>query len=179
MTLAVPPALEYPFAALPPPGEAVAVGPGILWLRMPLPFALDHINVWLLADRDGWTLIDSGFGTEPTRALWETHFGSTLGGRPIARLIATHCHPDHVGNAEWLVARFGCALSMTHAEFMTVHAMAEQHSGYGVAHDHGPLSPARHGRRPPRRSWTGAAMRTAAACPRCRRASSGCSMAIA
>ncbi len=134
MTAALPLTLDYPLDAPPAPGAALTIAPGILWLRMPLPFALDHINVWLLSDGDDWTLVDCGFGTAPTRELWATHFSSTLDGRPIGRVIATHCHPDHVGNAEWLVARFGCPLFMTHAEFMTVHAMAEQHSGYGVQH---------------------------------------------
>ena len=66
---------------------------------MPLPFALDHINLWLIAEDDGFTLVDCGFGDAATRAVWERHFATTLAGRPIRRIIATHCHPDHVGNA--------------------------------------------------------------------------------
>lgn len=99
---------------------------------MPLPFALDHINVWLLADGDGWTLVDCGYGTEETRALWEHHFATTLEGRPLRRIIATHYHPDHIGNAAWLCAKARCTIAMTHAEFMTAHAAAEGRSGYGV-----------------------------------------------
>ena len=78
------------------------MAPGILWLRMPLPFALDHINLWLLAEDDGLTLVDCGYGDAATRALWEPHFATTLRGRPLARIVATHCHPDHLGNAAWL-----------------------------------------------------------------------------
>ena len=69
---------------------------------MPLPFALDHINLWLLREDDGYTLVDCGYGDAATRAVWERHFATTLAHHPIRRIIATHCHPDHVGNAEWL-----------------------------------------------------------------------------
>jgi hypothetical protein len=126
--------LEYPVAAPPPPGEAVEIAPGILWLRMPLPFALNHINLWLLADDDGGTtLVDCGYGDAATRALWERHFATTIGARPIRRIIATHCHPDHVGNARWLSERFAAPIAMTHAEFLTAHAIAGQHAGYTPA----------------------------------------------
>ena len=125
--------LEFPFPAPPNGGEAREVVPGVFWLRMPLPFALDHINLWLLADGDGWTQIDSGYGDAPTRALWSSHFSTTLAARPITRIIATHYHPDHLGNAAWLSERFGCAISMPQAEYLTAHAVANGHSGFGVA----------------------------------------------
>ena len=124
------PNLDYPFAAPPAPGEARAVAPGVLWIRMPLPFALDHINLWLLDEADGWTLVDCGYGDATTRALWEAHFATTLGTRPIARIIATHFHPDHLGNARWLSERFGCPVAMTQAEFLTAHAVLGQRTAY-------------------------------------------------
>jgi len=130
MSAPLPAILDYPHAAPPEPGTAVEVAPRVLWLRMPLPFALDHINLWLIDEPDGWALVDCGIGSEATRALWERHFAATLRGRPIRRIIATHCHPDHVGNAAWLAARFRCPVSMTHAEYLTAHAIAGQHSGY-------------------------------------------------
>jgi glyoxylase-like metal-dependent hydrolase (beta-lactamase superfamily II) len=133
MTAPLPAILDYPFTAPPGPGEVIEVSPRIFWLRMPLPFALDHINLWLIEEADGWTQIDCGFGSDETRALWERHFADTLGGRPIARIIATHCHPDHVGNAAWLSGRFGALVAMTHAEYLTAHAIAGQHSGYDAA----------------------------------------------
>jgi glyoxylase-like metal-dependent hydrolase (beta-lactamase superfamily II) len=129
----MPAILDYPHGTPPGPGEAIEVAPRILWVRMPLPFALDHINLWLLADDDGWTLVDCGYGSDATRVLWERHFTTTLRGLPIRRIIATHCHPDHVGNAAWLSARFGAPVAMTHAEFLTAHAMGAEHSGYGIA----------------------------------------------
>jgi len=133
MTASMPAVLDYPFPAPPPPGTTIEVAPRIHWLRMPLPFALDHINLWLLADGDAFTLVDCGYGNDPTRALWERHFEGTLAQRPLRRIVATHCHPDHVGNAQWLSARTGAPVAMTHAEFLTAHAIAGQHGGYGVA----------------------------------------------
>ena len=100
---------------------------------MPLPFALDHINLWLLAEDDGWTLVDCGYGDDATRALWDAHFASTLEGRPVRRIIATHYHPDHLGNATWLGARFGCPISMTQSEFLTAHAVLEQRATHAFA----------------------------------------------
>ncbi len=93
-----------------PPGEALTIAPGIAWLRMPLPFALDHINLWLLEDGDG---LDAGrhaaIGDATTRALWERHFADDPARQARSSAsIATHCHPDHLGNAAWLAERFGC-----------------------------------------------------------------------
>lgn len=133
MTAPLPTLLEYPVSTPPAPGETLRIAPRILWLRMPLPFALDHINLWLLEDDDGGTtLVDCGYGNAATRALWERHFATTIANQPIRRIIATHCHPDHVGNAAWLAQRFGATVAMTHAEYLTAHAMAAEHSGYKV-----------------------------------------------
>ncbi len=133
MTAAMPAVLDYPFAGPPAPGETIAVAPRLAWLRMPLPFALDHINLWLQDDGDGCTLVDCGFGDSVTRELWQRHFATTLAGKPIRRIVATHCHPDHLGNAAWLAGRFGAPVAMTHAEFLTAHAIAGEHSGHAVA----------------------------------------------
>ncbi|MGA2087492.1 MAG: MBL fold metallo-hydrolase, partial [Stellaceae bacterium] len=90
-------ALAFPFPTPPAPGAAIEVAPGIHWLRMPLPFALDHINLWLLADGDGWTIVDTGFGGgDETKTLWQKVFDSMPGGRPVKRVLVTHFHPDHM-----------------------------------------------------------------------------------
>ena len=99
--------LHYPFAdTLPEPGRKLAVAPGIWWIRQPLPFALDHINLWLLRDRfdrrDGWTVIDCGIASETSQNLWRQVIAHELEGLPIVRILCTHTHPDHVGNAAWL-----------------------------------------------------------------------------
>jgi glyoxylase-like metal-dependent hydrolase (beta-lactamase superfamily II) len=121
--------LSYPFAdTLPPLGETIEVAPGLLWLRMPLPFALDHINLWLIADeidgRQGWSLIDSGAGTDVTRGAWEQLFDGAMGNRPLLRLFATHCHPDHVGLSGWLCERFEAPFWTSAAEFAFARMMA-------------------------------------------------------
>jgi glyoxylase-like metal-dependent hydrolase (beta-lactamase superfamily II) len=88
---------------------------------MPLPFALDHINLWLLEDQGGVTIVDTGVGLSPTRDLWERLFAGTLRDRPIVRVLVTHFHPDHMGNAEWLTARFGVDLWCPQAEWLMAH----------------------------------------------------------
>lgn len=114
--------LAYPFAeALPEPGKKLRIAPGVFWIRKPLPFALNHINLWLLADRfegrDGWTLVDCGIASEATRELWERVIRSELDGLPIVRIVCTHTHPDHLGNAAWLARRFDAPLWMTLGEY--------------------------------------------------------------
>lgn len=115
--------LEYPLPGLPAPGKLLEVADGVHWLRMPLPFALDHINLWLLRDGDGWTIVDSGFGNDTTKKLWEQIFSDCLDGRPIKRIIVTHLHPDHVGLAAWLAARWKVDVWMTFAEFAGAHLL--------------------------------------------------------
>jgi glyoxylase-like metal-dependent hydrolase (beta-lactamase superfamily II) len=122
--------LEFPHRDAPAPGAVRELAPGVLWLRMALPFALDHINLWLLADGEGWTIVDTGLGDAPTRARWEAIFAGVIGVRPVRRVLVTHYHPDHAGNAGWLCARFGSPLWMTQAEFLTAHAVREGVAGY-------------------------------------------------
>ena len=103
--------LTYPLcAAKPALGEVIEVAPGVRWLRMGLPFALDHINLWLLRDeldgRQGWSIVDCGVTNEATQAAWEQVFASGLDGLPALRVIVTHFHPDHMGLAHWLTARW-------------------------------------------------------------------------
>jgi glyoxylase-like metal-dependent hydrolase (beta-lactamase superfamily II) len=103
-------ALTYPFGeTLPSPGTTLDVAPGVKWLRMALPFALDHINLWLLEDGDGWTAVDCGIANDASRASWEAVFAGELGGRPIRRVLVTHMHPDHIGLAHWLTERWSTA----------------------------------------------------------------------
>jgi len=121
--------LDYPFGdTIPAPGAIHDVLPGLRWVRMPLPFALDHINVWLLADkiedRRGWSLIDTGAGTDATRAAWEQVLADGLDGQPLVRVIATHCHPDHVGLSGWLTERFDAPFWTTTGEFGFMRMMA-------------------------------------------------------
>jgi glyoxylase-like metal-dependent hydrolase (beta-lactamase superfamily II) len=112
------PPLHFPVAAPPQPGRTLPVAPGIEWLRMPLPFALDHINLWLIEDGDGWTIVDTGYAMPETTALWEQIFVDRLGGRPITRIVVTHHHPDHIGLAGWLCERWQIPLWATEKEWL-------------------------------------------------------------
>jgi glyoxylase-like metal-dependent hydrolase (beta-lactamase superfamily II) len=122
--------LDYPVREPPAPGTTLPIAPGVHWLRMPLPFALDHINLWLLEDGDGLAIVDCGYASEETRVLWERIFAGAIADRPVRRVIATHCHPDHVGNAAWLCERFGATLWMTQAEYLTAHAWRDDAAGF-------------------------------------------------
>jgi glyoxylase-like metal-dependent hydrolase (beta-lactamase superfamily II) len=126
--------LEYVFGeTLPATGTTFEVAPGVRWLRMGLPFALNHINLWLLEDvreaadgslENGWTIVDCGIASDATRDAWEAIFANELRGLPVFRVIVTHCHPDHVGLSEWLCERWQAPLYMTVGEYGFARMMA-------------------------------------------------------
>jgi glyoxylase-like metal-dependent hydrolase (beta-lactamase superfamily II) len=128
--------LSYPFNDdMPATGKAMLVAPGIKWLRMPLPFALNHINLWLLEDSyhgvDGWAIVDCGVATEAIRRAWETIFTHELEGKPITRVIVTHMHPDHVGNAKWLCDKLNVQLFMSMTDYCMSRSMLAKPTGSG------------------------------------------------
>lgn len=135
--------IVYPYGdAAPATGHSIELLPGVRWIRMGLPFALNHINLWLLEDRidgvDGWTVVDCGIASDPTRAAWEQVFAHELGGRPVLRVVVTHMHPDHVGLADWLTRRWNCPLWMSATDYAFAR-MASQGSmeiGGGSMADH-------------------------------------------
>ncbi|WGF86990.1 MBL fold metallo-hydrolase [Marinivivus vitaminiproducens] len=112
--------------SVPAGGEAVAIAPGVLWIRLRLPFALNHVNVWAVEDGPGWALIDTGIADEPTRALWPELLAGALGGRPVTRVIATHFHPDHMGMAGALCRMTGAPLSTSAIEWTTARLLAQE-----------------------------------------------------
>lgn len=115
---------------VPEPASTREVAPGVHWLRMPLPFALDHINLWLLEDRDGWTLVDCGLNDPPTIELWERYFAEGVAARKIQRLVVTHYHADHVGLAGWHAKRWNAPLWMTEGEYLTALALYHETPGH-------------------------------------------------
>jgi glyoxylase-like metal-dependent hydrolase (beta-lactamase superfamily II) len=117
------PVLDYPFDSVPTPGTAREVAPGVHWVCMALPFPPDHINLWLLEDGDGWTIVDAGLARDETKASWESVFADTLRGRPVTRILVTHFHPDHIGLADWLCTRWAAPLWMTAAEWYAARAI--------------------------------------------------------
>lgn len=116
--------LAFPFDPPAPDGSVVELAPGILWARMPMPMQLDHINVYLLRDDDGWYIVDTGLNTETSQALWEQIAATRLDGLPFKGLLCTHFHYDHAGLADWLMRRFHIPLWMTHGEFYMMRALA-------------------------------------------------------
>ncbi len=108
--------LHYPLKDAPAPGSAHPLAPGMLWARLPVPGPLRHINVWLLDDGDGWTLVDTGMNTADSRTAWDGPLHAQLGGRPLRRILCTHHHPDHAGLAQHLATRHGAEVLMSAGE---------------------------------------------------------------
>lgn len=126
--------LRYPFHdAAPAPGATLEVAPGVHWLKMPLPFALNHINLWLIEEAGGWSAVDAGYDSEPTRAAWQAAFDGPMAGRPLERVVATHYHPDHIGLADWLTTRFDASFHASLGEFTHAHAVWHDLPGFDVA----------------------------------------------
>ncbi len=143
--------LDYPLGdALPDEGGTIAVAPGVKWIRMALPFALNHINLWLLRDEQedplnpdgpgnmlqGWTVVDCCISRPESKAQWETIFATQLEGLPILRVICTHMHPDHVGLAHWLCERWTtpthvCRLWMSATDFNVARIGSQSTTGFG------------------------------------------------
>jgi glyoxylase-like metal-dependent hydrolase (beta-lactamase superfamily II) len=128
--------LHYPLdSALPEPGHTLAVAPGVRWVRMALPFALDHINLWLLRDEiagvQGWTIVDCGIANDTTRSAWEQVFATQLGGLPVLRVIVTHMHPDHIGLSSWLTERWQCRLWISATDYLGAKLACQSTTGFG------------------------------------------------
>ena len=113
--------LDFPWADPPEPEARIEVAEGVSWIRMPLPFALDHINLWVLEEADGWVLIDSGFDSSVTQEIWAQLFETVFAGKPPTRLICTHHHPDHMGLAGWLTETYDIPLATTQKEWDAYH----------------------------------------------------------
>ena len=134
-------ALHYPLGdSLPAAGQCLEVAPGIKWIRMSLPFALDHINLWLLRDRqedmyghpvEGWTVVDCCVNRAEARTQWEQIFASQLEGLPILRIIVTHMHPDHIGLAGWLCEHWNAPLWISATDYHVASVAMKDRDGFG------------------------------------------------
>ena len=110
--------LRYPFETPPAEGCAIEIAPGVLWMRLPLPMKLDHVNVYALDDGPGWTVIDTGFASRRSKAIWEALLAGPLAGKPVTRVVVTHHHPDHIGLAGWFQTQFGAELVTTRTAWL-------------------------------------------------------------
>ncbi len=113
-----PTVIDYPFDETPEDGATMPVADGMHWLRMPLPFSLGHINLWLLEEDSGWAIVDTGIHTEFSKQIWYDTIAAVMGEKPIRHVVVTHLHPDHVGCAGWLTDEFGIDLWMTRDEYL-------------------------------------------------------------
>ena len=116
-------ALTYERIELAVDSEPCELSPGLFGVRFALPFALDHVNIWLLAEADGWTLIDAGLADQQSRDRWQDLAGF-MAGRPVSRIVATHFHPDHMGLAGWWCERSGAELWASRTEWLQGRALA-------------------------------------------------------
>lgn len=128
--------LHYPMGeTMPEPGRAMEVAAGVRWIRMSLPFALNHINLWLLRDeidgRQGWSVVDCCIARDESRAQWEQVFANELDGLPILRVIVTHMHPDHIGLADWLCQRWNVRLWISATDYNVARLGALGPSAFG------------------------------------------------
>ncbi|OEY66311.1 MBL fold metallo-hydrolase [Marinobacter sp. X15-166B] len=114
------PRLSFPWETPPATGDWQTVAEGVVWLRMPLPFGLDHINLYLLQHDDGWVIVDTGLGTAQSREVWERVFREVMDDAPVKAVIATHFHHDHAGCLGWLSRRFRCPVYMTRGEYQAL-----------------------------------------------------------
>jgi glyoxylase-like metal-dependent hydrolase (beta-lactamase superfamily II) len=136
--------LDYAFGdAMPGQGETMVVAqgagsgasPAVKWIRMALPFALDHINLWLLRDeidgRQGWSVVDCCISRDESKAQWEKVFETQLEGLPILRVIVTHMHPDHIGLASWLCERWNAPLWISATDYNAARMASQSTTGFG------------------------------------------------
>ena len=128
--------LHYPLGdTLAPTGGTLEVVPGVKWIRMSLPFALNHINLWLLRDnvngQEGWSIVDCCIHHDEANAQWERIFANDLEGLPILRVIVTHMHPDHIGLAHWLCDRWNVRLWISATDYNVARLGCMGPTGFG------------------------------------------------
>lgn len=115
--------LDFPLTGEPSVGGTYLVEPGLLWVHLPLPYRLNHVNAWAIDGGDAWTVIDTGIGDARTAAIWTDLLAGTLAGKPVGRVIATHFHPDHIGQAGWLVERTGASFACSLTDWLFAKAL--------------------------------------------------------
>ena len=110
--------LVYPYDTLPQPGRMLKISDGVYWVRMNLPFALNHINLWVLKDNDGWAIVDTGVASAEIKSNWRTCFSGDMGSQKVNKVIVTHLHPDHIGLAGWINKKFSAPLYMSRSDYL-------------------------------------------------------------
>jgi glyoxylase-like metal-dependent hydrolase (beta-lactamase superfamily II) len=119
--------VEYPLP-IPARGQFTEVAPGVRWLRLPMPYRLNHINVWALDDGDGWTLVDTGIRTEEVASVWDGLVSAPPLDGPLKRILVTHMHPDHIGMAGWLARKYDAPLWISRLEYLACRVLVSDTS---------------------------------------------------
>lgn len=101
-------------------GIPLEVTSGVYLLRLPLPFGLDHINVYVLEDSDGWILVDTGLNTKASLAILDATLTEICKDKPLKSVLVTHSHVDHAGAAGWVCEKWNVPLWMTGPEYQTL-----------------------------------------------------------
>lgn len=127
------PTLVFPHAEPPVPGTVIDIAPGVRWFRVPLPYRLDHVNLYLIEDDGGWRVLDTGLGTDVCRQAWQQVLAGPMAGQRLTSMIVTHFHPDHVGLAGWLHQQYGLELTMPRPEYL--YSLAMQYAPPDFAND--------------------------------------------
>ncbi len=129
--------INYTRVRVPDPGTMVETAAGIFWFRLPMPYALDHVNLWLLADGASWTVVDCSPANATSRRHWEALIEKELSGHPVQRVICTHNHPDHLGLGGWLIRRFAGKLYLTPGEYDNFQALLHdvENGSFAAARD--------------------------------------------
>ncbi|HRJ68355.1 MAG TPA: MBL fold metallo-hydrolase [Beijerinckiaceae bacterium] len=105
--------LQFPFDK-PEDGAPVEIADGLHWVRFTIPYVLNHVNIYLLRDGDGWLAIDTCIDYPVARHLWTTLLERFS---PLNRLLLSHFHIDHTGAAGWLHEQTGCQILMSPVEY--------------------------------------------------------------
>lgn len=115
--------IRFPFENIPAEGEAIEIAKGILWIRLPLPMALDHVNVYALDDGDGWMIVDTGYHSKRSVGIWRKLLDGPLAGKPVTKVLMTHHHPDHIGNVGWFQKEHDVELISTRTAWLYARMM--------------------------------------------------------
>ncbi|WP_219417249.1 MBL fold metallo-hydrolase [Pseudonocardia nigra] len=88
--------------------------------RIPLPLPNDGlraVNLYAVADGDGWTLIDAGWALAEARDVLEAALGELGAGfGDVRRFLVTHVHRDHYTQAVTLRREFGIPVALGRGE---------------------------------------------------------------
>ena len=83
-------------------------------------------QVLLLDDASGHVLVDTGYHTHSDETLRRIAGAEGLGGAPLARLVNTHCHSDHIGGNAAVIERYGCRVTVPADEAAAIDNWAKQ-----------------------------------------------------